>query len=585
MEYELQDKEGGTLKILVTGLPPWHDMEHLAQYISQNGHEVRHLMVEAPAHYHFSPEEQATDVLERVRREWSPDLWICACPELYPPPRAIENVTIPTVAFISDWNLYQPQLAYNLARFDRVCSDRLGSQVLQLHNAQPEYLQPLYSQRSLVHKPLNLQRDIDILFLGNMNHAIHRNRGAILEKVASLSDTYLVVIDGELPHDEYATLMNRARIVVNYSVRHEMNLRSFETLACGALLFQEANNLEIRDWLVDGEDVVLYSPSSLVPLLEHYLENEVERTTLAASGAAKARNLSAEQRMDTLFNTLADTRYNVRPFVDFDITIRRLAEAYLYAPALPLQQRSLVFPELEALYKSHPHRPETHLALGCYHMDAIKSDQQSDARKSTENHLKSAITHFNEVTRLAPELIIGWLNLALAIRSTKNLKLEYECMLQALSAGDCSHGGLLLGKVTDYYYADWRLSLALGHANANLLHAFAASRLSQLALESGDAKTTLQHAKRAIALHPEVPLPYELAGKAMILDSRWLDAAEILGQGLRFTAFDFTYRKIYLDVLNHLGRNEEASALAKESRRLCKAWRRKSEEAASFTDS
>src|SRR5205807_9038353 len=90
-------------------------------------------------------------------------------------------------------------------------------------------------------------RDIDVLFVGNLQAAVQRERLPWLGRLARLAERWRVVIATGTFGDDYWKLMRRARIVFNRSVRGECNKRGFEAAAAGALLFQEREYLEIRE--------------------------------------------------------------------------------------------------------------------------------------------------------------------------------------------------------------------------------------------------------------------------------------------------------------------------------------------------
>jgi hypothetical protein len=128
------------MHILAMGLPIWGNRAHIDRYHSQRGHEIRFLAIEGDADYFFTATETATDVVERVGKEWPVDAFVCFCPELFPPPMAIENCPVTTVATVSDWNVYFPQVEYNLSRYDLVLSDALGAHTLPLKGAKAQFI-------------------------------------------------------------------------------------------------------------------------------------------------------------------------------------------------------------------------------------------------------------------------------------------------------------------------------------------------------------------------------------------------------------------------------------------------------------
>ena len=83
-------------------------------------------------------------------------------------------------------------------------------------------------------------------------------------------------------------VLARSRISLNRHIDvaegHANNMRLFETTGVGALLVTEAAP-NLSELFVPGEEVVAYeNEDDLVEKLEHYLENDDERVTIAAAG-------------------------------------------------------------------------------------------------------------------------------------------------------------------------------------------------------------------------------------------------------------------------------------------------------------
>src|SRR5205807_266996 len=89
-----------------------------------------------------------------------------------------------------------------------------------------------------------IPRDIDVLFAGNLHPAVQCQRLAWLGRLARLRPRWNIVVTTGLSRLAYRDQLRRSKIAFNYSARSECNMRAFETVASGALLFQEACNRE-----------------------------------------------------------------------------------------------------------------------------------------------------------------------------------------------------------------------------------------------------------------------------------------------------------------------------------------------------
>lgn len=531
------------MNVLVMGPPMWRGENGMGFYHSKSNHQVRYLAVEGDADFAFTPMETTSEVIARVARTWVPDLFLCWFPEMYPPPRAIEYCPIPCVAAVSDWNLYASQFEHNLARYDLVLTDKKASKKLYAPGASLRYVSPLYSQRSRLHRLLNTPRDIDIFFAGNLNHAIHVERGHCLEKVAALSDRYKVVICHGHFDEAYNQLMNRARIVFNYSVRGEMNLRCFETLACGALLFVEESNLEVRQFLNDRQEMVLYRPDNLQELLIHYLEHETERKQIAEAGQVLAEPLALENRWDVLFDLLSRLKCGPRPFKDLPESTRIFADILQYGSSLAPEQRIDANDALQQGLQQYNDLPEFHAAAGCMLFEDLSRGVPGDRREI----VRQLTECFQRACNLAPDSIPLLLNMAQVCRAGKVRQGERFFLERALNAQSARLGGLLLGAVTDPYYAQWRQLLALHEPRVELLWADASTRLARFFIEQESWGEAFDAALRAIRFWGTIATPYRLAAQAASKLGHHIHATELLERGLPYTSFDAEYR---MDLIN-----------------------------------
>lgn len=557
------------MRVLAFGDPLWGDASNLALYRSKQGHEVRTAGPSGNFDYLFEPGETTAEFVARVGAEWEPDILYFGFPEMYPPPRDVERSPVPTVAAISDWNLYGPQLAYNLCRFDVVLSDLHATQRLKVHGITPQHLTPLYSHRTHIHRRIDRPRDIDVLFLGNLNHAIHHERGLMLEHLARNADGYRLVIDSGLPPEDYALRMNEAKIVVNYGVRGEMNLRSFEAPACGALLFTEENNLEVFDWLDPWEECVPYSPATIDKLIAQFLGDEDERARVAEAGCKRIRQIAAEERLDFLFGWMGKVNLGERAFDGLPQRRRALADAMLYGSSPDEGQRAYSRMVLVGLRERNPEDAEVLLACGCSAYDHATALGGTPAQRDLwRTYLREAIGAFNAAHAARPDEAIPLLNLALLSRQAGIEVSEESFLKKALDAPRTSGGAYWIGKVTDPFYAGWRLGLGMGEERTGLLRAAAHVRLAELYLSQKDPRSALIHGKQAIQHAPDLAAPYTIAGRAALAVGEAEEAVALLRAGLPKSSFDVTHRQALVQALQLAGKTEEAADLRAESRKI-----------------
>jgi GT2 family glycosyltransferase/Flp pilus assembly protein TadD len=255
-------------------------------------------------------------VLERLPSGWQPDFIA-----LYLPyttiPECLWAASVPLVGLAADWNLLWHGYRQLLKACDLVLTDVAGVNALAregIAHARAVNLfgcERVYLETAWAEKP----RDIDILFVGNLHPAVQRERLRWLGRIARLGDHRRVAIHTGVFGEAYRQLLGRARIVFNRSIRGECNRRAFEAAAAGALLFQEAGNLETPDFFGtegdrerrrqgdketgrqgDHQACVYYTEDNLEELLEHYLDHEDERAAIAEAARCRVVHYSFEEQ-------------------------------------------------------------------------------------------------------------------------------------------------------------------------------------------------------------------------------------------------------------------------------------------------
>jgi tetratricopeptide (TPR) repeat protein len=238
------------------------------------------------AQVRHTPGMEWKDLLANCPAGWTPDVYIHWSPEYNAVPKGLELADCLTVGAFGDWNLGGRAIHAVGGMFDVLFADRNGGAVLRQYGFPNVHYSPLWAFDPETHRRMpGVHRDLDIVMVGSFNHAVQWERSRWLARVARLSTRHNVVVTGGVYGEEYVRLMNRAKIVFNRSIRGELNMRTFEATACGALLFYERENPEIRDLFADREECVLYG-DDLEVLLAYYLapENAAERERIAEAG-------------------------------------------------------------------------------------------------------------------------------------------------------------------------------------------------------------------------------------------------------------------------------------------------------------
>lgn len=221
-----------------------------------------------------------------------PDLYISWATECRPFPADLYSSGVPVAVQIGDWNLSARLIhMFSGTGLPLIC-DSLGTRVLRwtglrLIEAFPWGWDP--SLWLLVDPAA--ERDIDVLFVGSRNDAIHRERERLIVELASLSDEFNILLRTWTPTDEYQRLAARSKVIVNKSVRGETNMRNFEAIASGCRLLNEADNNTLPHIFEPGVDYGIYHSGNLYTAIKRELADS-ERISKAIRAQAKLHALT-----------------------------------------------------------------------------------------------------------------------------------------------------------------------------------------------------------------------------------------------------------------------------------------------------
>jgi tetratricopeptide (TPR) repeat protein len=279
------------------------------------------------------------DLQSRLPDDWEPDWVVWWLPEYLRIMPGIEECPYPTLLVISDWNVASEPLYRMVEAFDVVATDAMGVQRLRSYGAKvPVFQAPLYGFVPGVHRLLeDCPRDIPVGYVGNTNGLVYRDRMQTLATACQGLGRKQVVVASGVFGEDYVKVLNRCKITLNHSLRGELNMRSFETMACGSLLFCEDTNLESGQYFRDGEHLVLFNQDNLVDRLKYYLDRPDELAEIARNGYERVQEFTYQKQWTRLIQKAQEVfRERPRPFtlLDQEERDRRYAD-YCYSVFSP----------------------------------------------------------------------------------------------------------------------------------------------------------------------------------------------------------------------------------------------------------
>lgn len=170
----------------------------------------------------------------------------------------------------------------------------------------------------LVHRQHQVVKSFDVCFVARMVDANRRNLAL------RIRDNFPKSFVGERYFDEMAVAYSASRVVLNASIRNDVNMRVFEALACGSMLLTNelpANGLP--ELFSDGQHLVTYrNHDDMMEKIAYYASHDSERELIAEAGrTAVLSGHTYYHRMRELLNQIRQQRRSlagcVLPF-DFD---------------------------------------------------------------------------------------------------------------------------------------------------------------------------------------------------------------------------------------------------------------------------
>jgi hypothetical protein len=135
--------------------------------------------------------------------------------------------------------------------------------------------------------PEDLPRDIDVSFVARSTQGIRRQCAEALSR-----EGFLVLMDADLPREQFCWILNRSKIAVSTSGAAHDTFRYWEIPYHGALLLSQRLPILIPDNFVDGRSAVFFdTPEEMTARIHELLADPDRLAEIAANG----RRLSHEK--------------------------------------------------------------------------------------------------------------------------------------------------------------------------------------------------------------------------------------------------------------------------------------------------
>ncbi len=243
------------------------------------------------------------EILSRIPASEKPDILIIASPEYLPVPLDVERFPGAKALLITDWNVCLRFLPNLCPLFDFCFTDWPGYRLLRRAGVGNVHHQALFGHDPAVFRDLGRHRNLDVSFCGNLNSGLHGERNRLLARLALWGVGRSVHVRQAFDSD-YVEVLNRSRLVFNYSIRREANMRLFEAMACGAVPLVEETNQEAPILFQEGKHYFKYPLGGLEAALDRLLADPARIAAVAEAGREAVRGQTKSEQIRAALDTI-----------------------------------------------------------------------------------------------------------------------------------------------------------------------------------------------------------------------------------------------------------------------------------------
>jgi hypothetical protein len=216
-------------------------------------------------------------VIEQIPNNFVPDCLIVldnSAPIAF---SGIEDIKIPTIFYSVDTHHHSALHRYLCDVFDyNLIAQKDYIPFFNESGHFPEWF-PLWASRYVNDSN---EKKYSTTFVGTMNPQLNPERVKFFEEIQKKIDVFCT-------QGEYWNFFPYSEIVINQTVKSDLNFRVFEAMMCGPLLLTESSTNGLFDLFKDGEHLVTYSKNNVddaVEKIKYYLENKDITRKIAKEG-------------------------------------------------------------------------------------------------------------------------------------------------------------------------------------------------------------------------------------------------------------------------------------------------------------
>lgn len=338
---------------------PW-----FAREFRELGHEVMcvgtapYCELQLPSFMHLDT------ILAALPRTFSPDrilFYDTSAPLLFP---GFQDTQIPTLFYSVDTHHHAP-LHTHLAHCMNLVLIAQKDYVTQIKNYnQNSHWLPLWASN---HREPSQDKEYGAVFIGTLNAKLNPARVSFFQELCERAPV-LCTTGG------FTLYFPKAELVINQTVKGDLNFRVFESMACGPLLLTERTSNGLLDLFEDTVHLVTYEKGNVDEAAEkihHYLNNHSLLRAIAAEGRAEVlRKHLPIHRAQTIIDLLAAPPARVCPAPKLSAMVNFVYLSQQLLPDDPQTAATALVLALKELSVAVTHREPMTDELACHAISA-----------------------------------------------------------------------------------------------------------------------------------------------------------------------------------------------------------------------
>ena len=225
------------------------------------------------------------------------------------------GITIPKAFWAIDTHQFLNLQREKAKYFDVILSAQKNA-VSELPSSDSGNVYWMPAGASIHERDYQLNRDIDCAFVGSIVPTLHIKRKEIIDYLKVNIPNFQCFSNVFL--EKKAGLSSRIKIMINQSLRNDLNFRIFESMACGCMVITDKLiNNGLNDLFGEGKEIItFFSKEDLKDKIQYYLSHEEELKSIATAGQEKVLKYFTHNKIfQYIFNIIFQKFNNERKWV------------------------------------------------------------------------------------------------------------------------------------------------------------------------------------------------------------------------------------------------------------------------------